>query len=284
MPGFPGAGYTELVQRVGALGGFAPAYDAFAASIVHAYEPARRVLTSYTGNLVRLRRASDNAEANFGYLANGDLNVAAIAAWAGGASYVVTIYDQGIGDDITMAVAANQMLYVANARNGHAGMLFDGTDYLQGAFTTGGALSQPYNLLFVAKLGAGLADDGVIYFLTDGDDAANEVKFFKHKDPIPDAWRFASGNSIEFANADSNWHVWAALFSGAASLIRSNAVQVGAGNTGAENADGFTLGAENNGANPWKGYATSAIICDPSLSVAQLAAMEIAMNAYWGVY
>ena len=91
--GFPGAGYMPLSMRAGAPGGFAPAYDAFADSIVHAYEPARRVLTAYTGNLVRLRRASDNAEANFTYLPNGDLDVAAIAAWAGGASYVVTVYD-----------------------------------------------------------------------------------------------------------------------------------------------------------------------------------------------
>ena len=69
---------------------FRGAYDGIA-NLVHIYEPARRTLTAYIGSLVRLRRASDDAEADFGYLANGNLDTAAIAAWAGGASYIVTV-------------------------------------------------------------------------------------------------------------------------------------------------------------------------------------------------
>ena len=106
---------------------FVGAYDAFAASLAHVYEPARRTLTSYVGNLCRLRRASDNAELDWGYLANGDLNVAGITAWAGGAAYVVSVYDQVAGDTITQANPANQPLYVAAAKNGHAGMWFERT-------------------------------------------------------------------------------------------------------------------------------------------------------------
>src|SRR5574343_888329 len=100
----------------GGLVPFTGAYDAIA-NLVHVYEPARCTLSAYSGNpLVRLRRASDDAESDFSHVsaANTELDTAAIAAWAGGAAYIVTIYDQKGSDDITQDTAANQPLYVAN--------------------------------------------------------------------------------------------------------------------------------------------------------------------------
>jgi len=259
-------------------GGFTPAYDPFAASIVHAYEPARRVLSTYTGNLVRLRRASDNAEADFGYLGNGDLDVAAIAAWAGGASYVVTVYDQKGGDNVTMAVAANQPLYVAAAQNGHAGMTLDGTnDYLQGAYTTGGALSQPVSMYAIAKT------DTVVSgrYILDGDDAANRMALLFQAD---NTIAIFAGGIVSGAGQDTNFHVFAMLFSGAASALWQDGAAFAAGDAGLQNADGITVGARNNASTWLSGDITSVIVADPSHSDAQRAAMEIAMNTYWGVF
>jgi len=274
-------------MRAGAPGGFAPAYDAFADSIVHAYEPARRVLTSYTGNLVRLRRASDNAESNFTYLANGDLDLAAIAAWAGGASYVVTVYDQApAGDNVTQGVAANQPLYVASIRNGHAGMLFDGTnDLLMGAFTTGGALSQPFSVFAVAALDAVAVNDGKYRTITDGDDAANRVLLSQNAAPAPDTWRIFAGAELSGPNAsDALWHIWSALFNGVASQYWLDGISAASGDAGAQNIDGVAVGNTFNNLAQWFGPITSLVICDPSLSDAQRALMENAMNAYWTVY
>ena len=285
--GFPGAGYMPLSMRVGAPGGFAPAYDAFADSIVHAYEPARRVLSSYTGNLVRLRRASDNAEANFTYLANGDLDVAAIAAWAGGASYVVTVYDQAPNsDDVTQAVAANQPLYVASIRNGHAGMLFDGTnDYLQGAFTTGGILSQPVNIYAVAQLDATAVNDDVLHYMVDGDDSTNRMGLGQVPPPSPNPWEMWAGTELSGSLSTANWTVWSSLFNGVASQFWVNSVSAASGNAGANNLDGLVVGAAYlvNLA-LWKGPIVSIVICDPSLSDALRIAMQNATNAYWSCF
>lgn len=79
----------------------------------------RRLLTSYAGNLIRLRRDSDNGESDFGYDANGDLDIAAVAAWLGGATgYIVTWYDQsGNGVNATQGVAASQPRYDATGLN-----------------------------------------------------------------------------------------------------------------------------------------------------------------------
>lgn len=74
----------------------------------------RRLRTAYTGPLVRLRRSTDNAESNFGYVSGtGLLDTAAIAAWLGAATgYATTWYDQGGGGfNLTQTTAANQPTY-----------------------------------------------------------------------------------------------------------------------------------------------------------------------------
>ncbi len=80
----------------------------------------RRLLTSYTGDLIRLRRSSDDAESDFGFDANGDLDAAAITTWLGGASgFVVTWYDQsGNGYDASQTdLDADQPGYLASGIN-----------------------------------------------------------------------------------------------------------------------------------------------------------------------
>jgi len=270
----------------GPSAGFTPAYDPFAASIVHAYEPARRVLTSYTGNLVRLRRASDNAEADFGFTGSGNLNVAAIAAWAGGASYVVTVYDQApAGDDVTQAVAANQPLYVAAIQNGHAGMRLNGTSHwLRGAFTTGGALSQPFSVFAVAALDAVAVDDGAEHAVFDSDDVTNRMQTGQRTQAGADTWTLYAGAVLNGPASDDSRNIWSVLFNGASSQFWINEVSAVSGDAGAHNPDGLTLGADKNAVNCWDGDISSHVICDPSLSDAQRVAMQIAMNSYWGVY
>lgn len=55
----------------------------------------RRLRNAYTGPAVRLRRGSDNVQQDIGFTAGGALDMAAVAAFAqGGATFVVTLYDQ----------------------------------------------------------------------------------------------------------------------------------------------------------------------------------------------
>ena len=71
----------------------------------------RRLFTSYTGPLVRLRRAGvDDAEMDFGYDENGLIDVLAISAWLGaGPPRVVVWYAQtGNGRDMTQSTLSRQ--------------------------------------------------------------------------------------------------------------------------------------------------------------------------------
>jgi hypothetical protein len=103
--------------RVGARpssgGAPAPSYllDTYGGSSV-AYS-FRKLSSTYSGNCIRVRRSSDNAEQNIGF--NGDvLDTASLLSFVGsGSGYVVTIYDQsGNGNNANQTFASYQQRIV----------------------------------------------------------------------------------------------------------------------------------------------------------------------------
>ena len=85
----------------------------------------RRLKSSYAGPAIRLRRASDNAELNIGFLGftsftGAPIDTAAANAFCAATScFIKTIYDQsGNARDVTQATPANQPAYSANCQNG----------------------------------------------------------------------------------------------------------------------------------------------------------------------
>jgi hypothetical protein len=90
----------------------------------------RKLRGAYAGSAVRIRRSSDNAEANIGFLGNGDFNAAGAAAHIGGGTgFIVTWFDQsGNGIDVTQATVASQPTYSATGINGKPTTSCDGTD------------------------------------------------------------------------------------------------------------------------------------------------------------
>jgi hypothetical protein len=91
---------------------------------------------SYTGNAMRVRRSSDNAEADIGFTANGDLDTAALQAHVGsGDGFITILHDQsGNGRDAAQTTPANQPRIVSNGaivtENGRPVVSFDGNDLL----------------------------------------------------------------------------------------------------------------------------------------------------------
>jgi hypothetical protein len=74
----------------------------------------RRLSSTYTGNALRVRRASDNAEQNIGFVGE-DLDTSALTTFCSGTDgFVTTWYDQsGNGIDATQPTAANQSTIVS---------------------------------------------------------------------------------------------------------------------------------------------------------------------------
>lgn len=97
---------------------FAGPLDAYTSNLAIAISFSRRLLSSYTGPLIRVRAdRTGQPEEDIGFLANGDIDEAALLTFAGSDNaYVVTAYRQdGSANDATQATAAEQPLIVSGA-------------------------------------------------------------------------------------------------------------------------------------------------------------------------
>jgi hypothetical protein len=112
-------------------GGFAGAMDAFALPW-RAYS-LRRLLSLYSGPLVRVRRSSDDTTADIGYNLNGSLDTTSLLAFVGvGNGFVTRWYDQsGGGSHLEQGTLAAQPSIVTagtvNTLDGLPTVTFDGT-------------------------------------------------------------------------------------------------------------------------------------------------------------
>lgn len=80
----------------------------------------RRLLTSYTGNLIRLRRSTDNIEKDFGYNSSNLLDTSAITAWLSSATgYVTRWYMQdGSALYVSQSDTTKQLVFIADRGDG----------------------------------------------------------------------------------------------------------------------------------------------------------------------
>lgn len=84
--------------------------DAYTANLAGAWSAARRLLSAYTGPLVRVRRSSDSVEQDIGFTALGFLDMAALTSFVGSDDWFFRkVYDQsGAGVDIGQSSASAQ--------------------------------------------------------------------------------------------------------------------------------------------------------------------------------
>jgi hypothetical protein len=93
----------------------------------------RLLNTSYVGFAIRVRRSSDNTEANIGFNVNGELDTIALLTFCGaGDGFVKTWYDQsGNARNATQTTAINQPQIVSSGsvilQNGKSVITFNGT-------------------------------------------------------------------------------------------------------------------------------------------------------------
>jgi hypothetical protein len=99
-----------------------------------AWSCARRLYSQYTGNLIEVRRSTDNALLDIGYNSENELDTATLLGFLAGATGTVrTLYDQtGAGNHFQQTTLANQPRIVnagvLDTRNGKPSMFFDGTN------------------------------------------------------------------------------------------------------------------------------------------------------------
>ena len=97
-----GAGPSNGASFVGAL-------DGYTTGMVELYSPFKKLLASYTGDAVRVRRSSDNSLRWIPFLSTGEWDVADYLSFIGaGSGFAHTVPGQKNGRDQTQATAAAQ--------------------------------------------------------------------------------------------------------------------------------------------------------------------------------
>ena len=113
----------------------------------------RRLLSSYSGALIRIRRSSDNAEQDFGS-SQDEIDSSEVATFVGGGSgFVATIYDQLGANDLVQTSSSLQPLFVGASINGKPGANFNGSSQFMVANGVASAFSGtdlPLSILIVA--------------------------------------------------------------------------------------------------------------------------------------
>ena len=157
------------------------ALDLISAVVAAAYS-LRRLYASYTGAAIRVRRSSDGAQADIGFMANGDLDTVALLAFVGnGSGFVTTWYDQsGNARNATQATAANQPRIVSNGaietENGRPLISFDGlTQFLN--LPPSGASTQNSSLIGVFRTTNAAATAAGFINIDSGLSASPEIRF-----------------------------------------------------------------------------------------------------------
>lgn len=150
----PGPARQQLLDLLEATGCYdlvAPPLDDLQA-VTSGYS-VRRLLSSYSGPLFRLRRDSDDAEMDFFPNAIGDTNLTQISTWLGGADgFLVTFYDQsGNLRHLEQVTNVEQPIYDPTGPNGHPTFTFDGVDdYVRDIF--GAVIPSPQHVFALSRL------------------------------------------------------------------------------------------------------------------------------------
>jgi len=213
-----------------------------AVSVAVAYS-SRLVNHSYTGPLIRVRRASDNVEQDFGPVGSGFYSQTEVDLFLGGSAGCRSKwYDQsGNGRDLLQATAALQpseatTTNIPGIRNLPAmqGSSAAGT-YMMALFST---IAQPLSFAVVAAVTGG-GTSRVVF-----DSALTSPCLFRQSASGASV-DIVAPNGLSIGAGDSNAHQWGLVFNNAGSLGVTDGVSSVSGTAGA---NGLTSGI-NVGAN-----------------------------------
>jgi len=214
----------------------------------------RNLSTSYSGNVVDVRRSSDDTEASF---TAAEVAGSTMVNWVGVGNdgHVTKWYDQsGNNNHAVQATPASQPKIVDGGTLVD-GMKFDGGQSLVKTTFTQGQLSQPNTAFAVSKM----PNIGVSEYIFDSANAASRNTLYT----AASAYKFYAGTNQTIANQDINQHLFTALFNTTNSdayvdgVIGASSVDVGT-----VGMDGITIASSNSNHSHLNGTISEIIIYD----------------------
>ena len=191
----------------------------------------RKLRGSYTGNCMRIRRSSDNAELDIGFNSSGGLDtVAALAHCGAGNGFVSIWYDQGEnGYNLLQADTAKQPQIVSSGAiltdNGKASVNFVSTKSIQAVAVSS---SQPFTRSFVVNRKENTAVGSGAHYVSSYDSNPNTTDYCNSSTQL-NMYAGASPDPLLAHNFALNE---SAIFAGVYNLAASNHFKNGSKKTG----------------------------------------------------
>jgi hypothetical protein len=230
----------------------------------------RQLRSSYTGPAIRLRRGSDNAESNFGFIGS-ELDIASISSFLGASSgYCTTLFDQsGSGNDVIQTGASNQPSFVATGLNGKPVLHFIPG---QSMYNTTN-FSPPYSVVYGARQ-TGPARGRVLSglynnWLLGWWNGSKSQAYF-------DGWVSTPGGN----SSDNNAFVYSSTGTGGISTFYENGTQLYSNNGGVNGPNGLNLnGVESSDADIAEIFIFNTVLADADREL-----IENSSGAYYGIF
>jgi len=175
----------------------------------------RKLRTNYTGNCIRIRRASDNTEQDIGFL-NNFLDTASIQTFCSATSgFVTTWYDQSdSARNATQATAANQpKIYDSAAssltkRNNKVSFSLDGTDFLIIGNSSFILTDTGYGACFAITCNTNTTTQRAIFFVNNNTSSLGRfiISYIQSlKNRVTVGGRRLDANSFQVINSNTNY-------------------------------------------------------------------------------
>jgi hypothetical protein len=249
----------------------------FATGAAAAYS-LRNLSTSYSGNVVDVRRDSDDTEESFtaAEVADGSLET-----WvgAGNNGYVTTWYDQsGNTNDATQATTTAQPKIVDAGALVTGGLDFDGVDDSLGTniFTSS---SQP-----ISKFAVGSFDSitAATYFIDGSADNRGVIGA-----AAAGTWRiFAGGTADDYSTSISlaTDYLTSGIFNGASTNLQVNGSNLGNKSVGTDGLDKVQIGSGNVGGGAFLDGKIAEVIIYTTDQSANRVGIETNINNHYSIY
>jgi hypothetical protein len=259
---------TTLWSFTTVAGGTSYLLDVLGVSATRAYS-TRKLRSAYAGSAIRIRRSSDNAEQDIGFVGE-DLDTAAITTFVGANSaFVVTWYDQsGVGINPTQATVANQPRIVnagtLDVKNTKPAPVLDGSnDFLS---SVGGAV-------YTVK-----SEGAVVTNSLAGPTVPSSCAVLGGGTLFPLVATSGSStyfNAVSTASVDNTGSA-SIIFGGVLQNVRESGV------TGVTNASDTTQIGRDRGFGFWAGSIGEIVAFDTQLSAPNYATLYTNQKTYWG--
>lgn len=257
----------------------------------------RKLRSAYTGNAIRVRRSSDNAEQNIGFTSTGNLDTSSLTTFCGsGNGFVTTWYDQsGNSYNATQTTAANQPQIVNSGSviidSGKPRIEFNGTSHGLTNTTSDVIASNAANSVLIVGRNITVYDFSNILWAKNAQRIITAISagvsnfsiFNSDSSVIPANYSFSSIPNFTQYLIQSYWNGSLTTVATANSVYGNNTLLIGS-NTAGSSPTTFSIGFRNDNNSQYFNGRLGELIIYPSNKSSNRTGIESNINSYYGIY